>query len=82
MNNDVVGHTPSPNLYLIIYYKLVPMYKVIVGHTPSPNLKIIINYKLVPMNKVVVGHTPSPNLKKVQSKVGSLQNTNHKVKKL
>ena len=33
----------------------------------------------VPMNKVVVGHAPSPNLMKVQSRIGSLANNDHKV---
>ena len=31
------------------------------------------------MNKVVVGYAPSPNLMKVQSRIGSLSNTDHKV---
>ena len=31
------------------------------------------------MNKVVVGHAPSPNLMKVQSRIGSLANHDHKV---
>ena len=32
----------------------------------------------VPMNRIKVGMTSSPNLKKVQSKVGSLANANHR----
>ena len=34
------------------------------------------------MNKVVVGHAPSPNLMKVQSRIGSLANNDHKVGQL
>jgi len=34
--------------------------------------------KKVPMNRIKVGMTSSPNLKKVQSKVGSLANANHR----
>jgi microtubule-associated protein tau len=32
------------------------------------------------MNKIVVGTSPSPNVSKVQSKIGSLQNTSYKPK--
>lgn len=34
--------------------------------------------KKLPMNKIQVGHAASPNLKVVRSKIGSLQNTDHK----
>ena len=34
------------------------------------------------MNKVVVGYAPSPNLMKVQSRIGSLSNNDHKVGQL
>ena len=34
----------------------------------------------VPMNKIVVGNAPSPNLVTAQSRIGSLSNTQHKVK--
>ena len=37
------------------------------------------NPATVPMNKVQVGYAPSPNLMKVQSRIGSLSNTDHKV---
>jgi hypothetical protein len=30
------------------------------------------------MNKIEVGNAPSPNLKKVASKIGSLENAQHK----
>ena len=33
------------------------------------------------MNKIVVGNAPSPNLVTAQSRIGSLSNTQHKVKK-
>ena len=32
------------------------------------------------MNKIVVGNAPSPNLVTAQSRIGSLSNTQHKVK--
>ncbi|KAL7023932.1 hypothetical protein ACKWTF_012847 [Chironomus riparius] len=34
--------------------------------------------KKIPMNRIEVGNTPSPNLKKVTSKIGSLENAQHK----
>jgi len=44
----------------------------------SVSLSVPETVKKVPMNKVVVGHAPSPNLMKVQSRIGSLANNDHK----
>jgi hypothetical protein len=45
----------------------------------SVSLSMPDSVKKVPMNKVVVGYAPSPNLMKVQSRIGSLANYDHKV---
>lgn len=44
----------------------------------SVSLSVPEPTKKVSMNKVVVGYAPSPNLMKVQSRIGSLSNTDHK----
>jgi len=44
----------------------------------SVSLAVPETAKKVPMNKVQVGYAPSPNLMKVQSRIGSLSNTDHK----